>query len=876
MADKKKNYAEALKAQMPSKPADPSKETIEVDMDGVVTPIVRGNMTDEQWANVKKRAIQVVKPTSVSYETGGEPTPAEIEAGRSPDVRAGMGRADKADAADTRRRALQQLFENPHYQVGAGSLIPDEDTRDLLKKMPVEKAVDYLEKRLQHQEWKQKQDLENSKKLSDETQPADKTVNPSKPDQGSPSEWDAQKPATTGGAGTQTENDGPYISDAGPGMSVRGNMAQMAMGANSKERSPGHPRMMPEMDIRENPGSVTMPEMDISPDPGAGLANTVREANARAQMQEGLDFSTPESRLAASVKGALRSEPAYKQVSEGDGASISPTITAGESSVKPTVRVRPMTFDGSQVDAGDPAQRGFLDNLNQFATEARGALTDVVTDPMGTLPPMLTRLAGGAGEMMRAGGPLGALPDGAPAPAGGPPGAPGAQPLPPGIDPAGQPSGSMGGSMSMSGRIPGTGGGGKSANYDAELKSRHDALSTQLTAEAGIADKQSELLVKKASLIAQQQDAEAQLGARQAAMETARSERMRQGQVGLATLQARMADLESQSPDPNRYWNDKNAGQKAAAVIAGALFGATGQGMQWLQRLDGLVEADIQRQAAELQRKGGLINKQVDVQNNLVALGRQQGLDEGEAISAARKMMHDKYATQFEAAAATTGSETVKMQALQNAGILRQKSAEADMEFKLKTNKAAQEAALTAAQVNHLNAQTFAARVAAAGGGKDGKQEMKPGQQERLSGLLSLGDQIGEMSKQYKDQVGMMSPVTSNLGLGMQVTDASKWKNSSQKFHAQTIGTVLEGGKLTDADFPKYVEGFIPSAADTSGAAQNKVGNLIKYAVTKYKNELSTLDSAFVRSRNLPTPEEYEASLRKQAQSAPPSYAKEQ
>ena len=429
----------------------------------------------------------------------------------------------------------------------------------------------------------------------------------------------------------------------------------------------------------------------------------------------------------------------------------------------------------------------------------------------------------------------------------------------------------------MSGRVPGTGAGIKTPNYAAEMKARSDGLTTQLMAESAIADQQSELLTKKAGLIAQKQDAEVQLAARQAAMDTARSERMKQGQTGLATLQSRLADLESQAPDPNRYWNDKNAGQKAAAVVAGALFGFTGQGMQWLQRLDGLVENDIQQQAAELQRKGGLVGKQIDVQNNLVALARQQGLDENEAISAARMMMHNKYAMQFEAAAATTGSETVKMQALQNAGILRQKAAEEDMNLKMKTNKAAQEAALNAAQINHLNAQTFAARVAAAGGKGKGEQEMKPGQQERLAGLLSLGDQISEMAKQYKDQAGgMMSPVTSNLGMGMQATDASKWKNSSQKFHAQTIGTVLEGGKLTDADFPKYVEGFIPSAADTSGAAKNKVGNLVKYAVAKYKNELSTLDAAFVRSRNLPTPEEYEVMLRAKATTDAPDYARKQ
>ena len=63
----------------------------------------------------------------------------------------------------------------------------------------------------------------------------------------------------------------------------------------------------------------------------------------------------------------------------------------------------------------------------------------------------------------------------------------------------------------------------------------------------------------------------------------------------------------SDPTDPNRYWNNKDAGQKAMAVVAGALFGWTGQGMQWLQRLDSLVAEDMRQQEADRASKvGGL------------------------------------------------------------------------------------------------------------------------------------------------------------------------------------------------------------------------------------------------------------------------------
>ena len=355
-----------------------------------------------------------------------------------------------------------------------------------------------------------------------------------------------------------------------------------------------------------------------------------------------------------------------------------------------------------------------LDTLNQNATQFRQAVTDVVTDPVGTMLPIIPMIGKGVGEMINQGGPFGSPAARAATQP------PDAQPPAPQAPP---PTGST--SLSASAKTPGKGAGFKSPDFENERNMLQEAYTTQNLANALLADQQSDLLTKKAELLRKRQDEEAALAARQAAMESARSERMKRGEAGLAQLQSRLMELENQSPDPNRFWNNKDAGQKAAAVIAGALFGFTGQGMQWLQRLDGLVEADIQQQAQELQRKGGLLGKQIDVQNNLVAMARQQGLDEAESISAARIAMMNKYATMFEQAAATTGSEAVKTQALANSAVLREKMARDMMDMKLKTTEAAQKAALTAAQVNHLNAQTFAAKLAAVNGAKGG--ETPPG-----------------------------------------------------------------------------------------------------------------------------------------------------
>lgn len=90
-------------------------------------------------------------------------------------------------------------------------------------------------------------------------------------------------------------------------------------------------------------------------------------------------------------------------------------------------------------------------------------------------------------------------------------------------------------------------------------------------------------------------------------------------------------DAASTPTDPNRYWNNKDMGQKAMAVIAGALFGATGQGMQWLQRLDGLVENDMKAQMSDRAAKVAGIEAQGRVLGEAGQRALQLGASEAQA-----------------------------------------------------------------------------------------------------------------------------------------------------------------------------------------------------------------------------------------------------
>jgi hypothetical protein len=175
------------------------------------------------------------------------------------------------------------------------------------------------------------------------------------------------------------------------------------------------------------------------------------------------------------------------------------------------------------------------------------------------------------------------------------------------------------------------------------------------------------------------------------------------------------------------------------AVVAGALFGFTGQGMQWLQRLDGLVEQDIQAQAADLNRQRGLLGDASQMQNNLVAMAESRGLRGKAAYDAAVATQKEQMATQLQLNALNYAQPELRAKAEAAALAIRQSAAKDIASYQMKAREESMNARLKAAQIAKLTAETQETRLnmgaKAAGGGKDGIRPIGASEANRLRDL---------------------------------------------------------------------------------------------------------------------------------------------
>lgn len=105
------------------------------------------------------------------------------------------------------------------------------------------------------------------------------------------------------------------------------------------------------------------------------------------------------------------------------------------------------------------------------------------------------------------------------------------------------------------------------------------------------------------------------------------------------------------------------------------------------------------------------------------------------------------------------------------------------------------------------------------------------GQFESAEGLLD------EMKSKF-DQLGPGAVLTQYIP----TTDAARFE-SSRVATAQTIGKILEGGKLTDVDFEKYLD-LMPSQSDSKGTAQHKIGTIKKMIELEKTGQLESLRKA--------------------------------
>ena len=209
---------------------------------------------------------------------------------------------------------------------------------------------------------------------------------------------------------------------------------------------------------------------------------------------------------------------------------------------------------------------------------------------------------------------------------------------------------------------------------------QNGAANLQITGEAAKANIARESLASQKALQEQALVDQQHIAEQQQAALAAQTKSLADSEGRLNSLMAERRALLSQRVDPDRYWNQAGVGRKVSAAIAGALFGWAGQGMDYLQYLRGVVNDDIKLQQDELRRRGDTFDALVGDQKNLIALAKQKGMTDLEAISAAKAAKYEELATQMKILAADTDMKNVNPGFAQTLAGIEQERAKAVME----------------------------------------------------------------------------------------------------------------------------------------------------------------------------------------------------
>lgn len=444
----------------------------------------------------------------------------------------------------------------------------------------------------------------------------------------------------------------------------------------------------------------------------------------------------------------------------------------------------------SDINQAPPAQPGaaepsFMDQVKQ----GWDTLSSVAKEKLGGLThPEMGVFAGleSAGAALK--------PDGSPATQT----LPGQPPVPPPGAPVPPSQQGEGVSVSASARVPGSGAAQgppvdpRLAKLDADKAYLTELSSKSLDLEAERAKNAAEAHKAYMDQVDRIQYDEAQ---RQNAFETT----MQKHQQGVQNLLNKTLELSQQSIDPNRFYNSRDTGQQISGVIASALFGFTGQGMQWLQRVDSLVQQDIQAQAADLNRKRGVLSDASGIQNNLVAMAEQQGLRGKAAYDAAILAAKTNLEETLRQQALTTSDPELKLRKEQAAMAIRQDSDKTRAELQRQAYLDAQRARLEQSEINKNNAAAYATRMAVSAK-ESGDPKFSPGEISRMNEAKQGLTTVDELMKTLGPESTWPQAIRDEISKhGGQLTEAGRREKASEVLR-RTIIRQIDASAIQKAD----------------------------------------------------------------------------
>ena len=598
MADNKKpkqDYREALAAQAEKvAPKDKRKETLTYDVGGEIVTIVRGDMSDESWEKVKAQVApkeQTLKSKSLDWTT------------------------------------LMSLGQNLD---GVSDSVVSKEDKKLVARMPEWDRAEFLRQRFRTKGYDVPPNSADDEKASLKKQPEAEVAKPAaKPSGPTPDEWTPYptEPTKPKSQGTQTEDD-QMVGSADPGMSPRGQMMRMAMGAT--------------------PAQERLAEQE---------ANVARvKAQGEKHGQE--DLAALKGMADKAASAAAAGKQAQDAVSPGN--VIKTQIDERIFGDKPLVPEGVGNVISQMPQAAGAFNSRYLGSAGMLAGEALGM-------------PNLERAGAGLveGSVMPPafGGPVSqsaTMPPGPVTPA-----APAGQPqptTPPQEDP-------QMAAMRLAMQAPG---GFREVGVDpAAKKALRDAIKEQHNNSLT----QKETIQQNADNIAWQQwettkatrqkmaDGE-RLAAEAAQAQLTHIQQAEQFNNARQTVLEEARRAASNPIDPNRFWNNKSDGQKAMGVIAGALFGFTGQGMQWLNRLDALVSEDNRLQEGDRASRVSGLRAEAEGLGQAAKFAMEKGATLSQAKLIERDAKYQTARTYLEQMQATTQNAQVQMRAQEMLGHL--------------------------------------------------------------------------------------------------------------------------------------------------------------------------------------------------------------
>lgn len=264
----------------------------------------------------------------------------------------------------------------------------------------------------------------------------------------------------------------------------------------------------------------------------------------------------------------------------------------------------------------------------------------------------------------------------------------------------------------------------------------------------------------------------------------------------------------TQKIDPHRWWNSRDTGQKIAAALGALLTRGGSIGM-----IQHAIDADIAAQQSDISNEMNRKKTVLGAADNMLAMIRQQGADDVQAVKLATALSWDMVSKRLEMVATNTDSQTIKLKAEQNIAEANVKRNQALTEMDKYSADLAIRKAHLANESEQIKINWMKAHRAGQGGQK--LQGMKGPQVENFLSNMDAIMTAKRYSKEFKANAsGFFSKLFALDPTG--TTDAAKY-NSGREAVIQLIGRALEGGVLREGDIPRY-RNMIPEAGDLKGA----------------------------------------------------------